>query len=198
MTPSRTSSVILLAGAAVLAAPASAYASAPEARVASSSITADLLTGPAIPTFGGGTHWSRKAVATTQLRATCIPRLASGRAVTGVYALPGSTGARALQTVVQLPSASAARSAALSVSRRVRDCAARNTTVRQPGTSATTRVYIAVTAVPGEDDGWFGWIGIGWKGARMTVTYFGHGGQDSNFEPETFPTWIARATARLG
>jgi hypothetical protein len=119
--------------------------------------------------------------------------------VTAVNRMPHtSPQVRALQTVVQLKSAAAARRAGLAVSRHIRDCQAENTKVHAGQRTASTRLYDTVTVKPGAEEGLFGYLGIGWKGNRLTVTYLGHGGQDSNFPDGTFETWIQRATARLG
>jgi hypothetical protein len=166
---------------------------------AAGSLRGDLLPASAYPRFGDHVSWRRTAVTTKQLRAICVPRLPAGRTITAVNRMP-HTGpqVRALQTVVELKTAAQARSAGLAVSRHVRDCQAKDTRVHTGKRTATTRLYDTVTVKPGAEEGLFGYIGIGWRGNRLTVTYLGHGGQDSDFPAGTFERWIQRASARLG
>jgi hypothetical protein len=166
---------------------------------ATGSLRGDLLPASAYPRFGDDVSWRRTRTTTKQLHAICIPKLPAGRKITSVNRLPHTSAeVRALQTVVELKSATAARRAGLAVSRHVRDCDAKDTRVHVGKRTRTTRLYDTVTVKPGAEEGLFGYIGIGWKGDRLTVTYLGHGGQDSDFPDGTFEKWIKRATARLG
>ncbi|RZS79421.1 hypothetical protein EV189_3775 [Motilibacter rhizosphaerae] len=185
------SSILLAAG--MLAA-----TSAPATAAPSASLRADLLPASAFPAFGD-IHWVRTAVTGTQLRGTCVPRLPSGPTATSVQRLPyAERGTRALQTVVELRSASRARSAALALSRAVAACHPAHTRVVLRARTSSTRVFDITTAVPGSDEGRFAYVGIGWRGDRLAVTYVGHGGQDSIFSDRVLSRGVTSATSRLG
>ena len=194
--PRRGAAALLLLLTAVAgAAPASAAPATPAGTLAT-----DLLPAASYPTFGDDQQWRRTATARTSLRGICVPLLPAGPKVTAVHALPGTDRTtRAAQTVVQLASPAAARAAGLRASARVRDCeVARTRTTPLATGRANSRMWSSITTVPRQVDGTFGYVGIGWRGSRMTVTHLTHGGQDSNFPDGTFQRWIRTATARLG
>ncbi|RKS75289.1 hypothetical protein CLV35_1748 [Motilibacter peucedani] len=185
----------------VLLAPLAALllAALPAAPAAAASpVSADLLPANVVPTFGGGNHWVAAGTARTQLRGPCVPLLPRGVTATSVFRLPGAPApvTRALQTVVQLPTMQATARAQADVARRVAACHSRVFPMRS---TAGTMLWSTVTPIPGNaDEAVFGYIGIARKGNRMTVVYFSHGGQDSDFPDGVFQRWLARAQAALG
>ncbi|NHC44292.1 hypothetical protein [Motilibacter aurantiacus] len=132
-----------------------------------------------------------------------MPAIPAGiERVTARYTPPeGRSAGRAAQTVVELGTASAARDAARRIAKLVPKCVRNGENTRVfplEDTTASTWAWSTITSSPGDEEGWFGYIGVGHRGSRLTVTYYGHGGQDSNFPVGTFEKLIRYATARLG
>jgi len=196
-----------LAATALTAAPATSYAAVPAAGTspAAAGDVADSIWRDTLPPGRwphlGTYSFSRAGRHTGALSGSCVPAIPAGTArVTARYAPPEDSAGRAAQTVVELGTRAAARDAARAIATAVPKCPrGKDTRVFAMKTGASTSwLWSTITVEPGEEEGWFGYIGVGYQGTRLTVTYYGHGGQDSNFPVGTFEKLTRYATARLG